>query len=201
MAQRTAAQEMQEQGIDAYRVGEYEEALDAFEQARNLSTQAGDRKGEIEALGSMGVVCVELERWDEARRFLDEAAEICEQAGDRLNKAKVLGNRGMMFARQGDEERAVETYEQALAIFREMGERGYEKDIARQLKKLTEESRLSEVVGGLRDGLAYRWEASGVPIMARKLFRLSGRQTGLAPEELDEEQDEPSDLLPEKDEE
>jgi tetratricopeptide (TPR) repeat protein len=201
MAQKTAAQEMQELGIDAYRAGEYEEALEAFEKARNLSAQAGDRKGEIETLGSLGVVFVELERWDDARRLLDEASKICDEAGDQVNKGKVLGNMGMMYARQGDEEKAVEAYEQALVIFQELDERGYEKDIARQLKKLTEESRLSEVVGGLRDGLAYRWEASGVPTMARKLFRLSGRQAGLASEELEEEQDELSGPLPDEDQE
>ena len=77
MTEEYTASEMQEQGIDAYRAGEYEEALEAFEQARNLSVGAGDREGEVEALGSMGVVCVELENWDEARRFLDQALDIC----------------------------------------------------------------------------------------------------------------------------
>jgi len=136
MAEDSKASDMQEQGVDAYRAGEYEEALEAFEQARNLSAEAGDREGEIEALGSMGVVCGELEHWDDAHRFLDQALDICEETEDQVNQGKVLGNLGMIYARQGDEENAAEAYERAIAIFRDLGESGYEKDIARQLSKL-----------------------------------------------------------------
>ncbi|NIV35582.1 MAG: hypothetical protein GWN58_40860, partial [Anaerolineae bacterium] len=55
MTEEYTASELKEQGIDAYRAGEYEEALEAFERARNLSAEAGDREAEVEALGSMGV--------------------------------------------------------------------------------------------------------------------------------------------------
>jgi tetratricopeptide (TPR) repeat protein len=187
MTQETTASDMHQQGIDAYRVGEYEEALEAFGQARDYSAVTGDREGESEALGSMGVVCIELERWDDALRFLGAAADICEETGDQVNRGKVLGNLGMMYARQGDSEHATEAYEQALAIFRDLGEHGYEKDVARQLNKLTKESQLSDALGGFREGLAHRWEATGAPMMARKLFRLFGRRAG--PADLDEEQD------------
>lgn len=202
MAQETGARKMQEQGVDAYRAGDYEEALEAFERARNLSGEAGDRQGEIEALGSMGVVCVELERWDDARRFLEEALSICEATDDQINKGKVLGNLGMMYARQDDNENAVIAYEQAIAIFGDLGESGYEKDIARQLSKLRlSESRFVDALGGVRDGLAFRWEATGAPTMARKLFRLFGRRSGPGPEFEDEEESDAIDLLPEGDEE
>ena len=203
MDQETTAKEMLEQGIEAYRLGEYEESLKAFQQARELSAGAGDREGEIEALGSMGVVHVELERWDDARRFLEEALGICEDTGDQLNTAKVLGNLGMLHARQGDVESATEAYQQAIDIFQDLGESGYEKDITRQLNKLTiKESKLFDALSGLREGLAYRWEATGVPMAARKLFRLSGRQSGQVPSELEDgEEGDVIDVQPEADEE
>ena len=203
MDQETTAKEMLEQGIDAYRIGEYEESLEAFQHARELSARAGNREGEIETLGSMGVVYVELERWDEARRFLEEALGICEETGDQINTGKVLGNLGMMHARQGDVESATEAYQQAIAIFQELGETGYEKDISRQMSKLTiKESKLFEALGGVREGLAYRWEATGVPMTARKLFRLFGRQSGQATAELEDgEEGDVIDLQPEADEE
>ncbi len=194
------AGELQEQGVDAFRAGEYEEALEAFEQARDLFAMAGDPQGESEALGDMGVVCIKLERWDDARRFLTAALDICDETGDQLYKGKALCNLGMMYARQGDGDRAAEAYEESIAIFQDLGEHGYEKDVARQLKRLTKESQLSNALGGLREGLAYRWEATGVPMMARKLFRLGGRQAG--PADLDDEQDdEVIDPLPEEEQE
>ncbi len=202
MGQETTAREMLEQGIDAYRLGEYEESLEALQRARELSVGAVDREGEIEALGSMGVVHVELERWDDAHQFLDEALSICEEVDDQLNKGKVLGNLGMMHARQGDVESATEAYQQAIAIFQELGESRYEKDIARQLNKLGKESKLVHAFDGVREGLAYRWEATGVPLTARKLFRLFGRQSGQATAELEDEQEgDVIDLQPEADEE
>jgi len=202
MDQETTAKEMLEQGIEAYRLGEYEESLKAFQQARELSAGAVDREGEIEALGSMGVVHVELERWDDAHRFLEEALGICEDTGDQLNTAKVLGNLGMLHARQGDVESATEAYQQAIAIFHELGESGYEKDIARQLNKLGKESKLADALGGVREGLAYRWEATGVPMAARKLFQLLGRQSGQTAAELEDGgEGEVIDLQPETDEE
>jgi len=200
MALVSEASELKEQGVDAFRAGEYEEALEAFQQARDLFAMAGDPQSESEALGNMGVVCIELERWDDARRFLAAATDICDETGDQLNKGKALCNLGMMYARQGESDRAAEAYEESIAIFQELGEQGYEKDVARQLKRLNRETQLSHALGGFREGLAYRWEATGVPMMARKLFRLGGRQAG--PADLDEEQDDETiDLLPEEEQE
>jgi tetratricopeptide (TPR) repeat protein len=201
MTEEYSASEMQEQGKDAYRAGEYEEALEAFEQARNLSAKAGDREAEVEALGSMGVVCVELENWDEARRFLEQALDICEDTGDQLNRGMVLGNLGMMYARQGDEESAAEAYEQAMAIFGDLGEKGYEKDIARQLSKLKlKKGSFLDAIGSYREGLEDGEQATGTQKMARKLFRLFGRLSGPVPVDYDEEED-VIDALSEPDEE
>jgi tetratricopeptide (TPR) repeat protein len=201
MTEENKASDMQEQGVDAYRAGEYEEALEAFEQARNLSAEAGDREGEIEALGSIGVVYGELEHWDDAHRFLDQALDICEETEDQVNQGKVLGNLGMIYARQGDEENAAEAYERAIAIFRDLGESGYEKDIARQLSKLKlKKGSFLDALGSYREGLEDGEEATGTQKMARKLFRLFGRLSGPAPAEIEDEGD-VIDVLPEPDKE
>ena len=190
MTEEQTASELLEQGIDAYRAGEYEEALEVFEQAQNLAAGEGDREGEVEALGSMGVVNVELENWDEARRFLDRALEICEETEDQINKGKVLGNLGMMYARQGDKESAAEAYEQAITIFRDLGETGFEKDIARQLSKVQlKKGGFLDALGSYREGLEDGEEASGAQKMARKLFRLFGRLSGPLPDDEEEEGD------------
>jgi len=189
MEQRDQAKHAHETGIDAYRVGEYEEALEAFALARNLFTQAGDLTGEIEALGSMGAVSIELEEWDQAEQYLDQALTISEEQGDRSNQGKILGNLGMMYARQSEVERAAEAYEKAIAIFQETGERGYEKDVARQLSKLKlKKGKFLEALGDYQPGLEDEAEASGAQQLARKLFRLFGRAP-VSPVEQDADED------------
>lgn len=201
MTDEYTASELQEQGRDAYRAGEYEEALEAFDQARSLSASAGDRAVEVEALGNMGVVHVGLENWDEARRFFDQALDICEEADDQLNRAKVLGNLGMLYARQGDQENAAGAYEQAIAIFRELGEAGFEKDVAGQMSKLKlKRGSFLDAIGSYRESLEEGEGATGTQKMARKLFRLFGRLSGPVPVE-EEEGGDVIDALPEPDEE
>jgi tetratricopeptide (TPR) repeat protein len=187
MEQQDQARDAHDAGIDAYRVGEYEEALESFGQARNLFAQAGDRTGEIEALGSMGAVSIELEDWDQARQSLDQALTIAEEQEDRSNQGKTLGNLGMMYARQGEVEKAAEAYESAIAIFQETGDRGYEKDVARQLSKLKlKGGKFLEALDGYQPGLEEDAEASGAQKMVRKLFRLLGRGAAGPVESRDE---------------
>ncbi len=179
MATIEEARRRQEEGKDLYRHGEYEEAVAAFSQARHLFAEVGDRTGEAEALGNIGVVYVQLEEWDEARRFLNEALDLCIAAGDRSNQAKVMGNLGMLYARQGDEEQAVEAYEQAMALFRELGDEENEKAVARQVSRLKlKKGRFLEALAGYQEEIAGAEASGGAPKIARRLFRLLGRLTG-----------------------
>ena len=130
------ARPLYESGLDAYRAGEYEVALEAFVRARSLFSEAGDRSAEAEVLNDMGVVYVQLEAWDQAQQALDSSLAIRQGLADRSREAMTWGNLGMLYARQGDDARAVEAYEQSIAIFRELGERGNEKAISRQLSKV-----------------------------------------------------------------
>lgn len=193
-----------EEGMDAYRAGEYEEALEAFARARDLFAQEGNQTGEIEALGSLGAINIELEQWDKAQQFLDEALTICTDTEDRSNQAKVLGNLGMMHARQGDTERAVEAYEQAIGIFRDLDDRGNEKAVMRQMSKLKlKKGKVLDAVGDYQEALEDK-EAGGPQQVARKLFQLLGRFAGGGSPDEEHEDDQDAadviDLVPESDE-
>ena len=194
MAQIDEARRLFDDGIDAYRAGEYEEALEALAQARKLFAGESDLQGEAEALGSLGAIYTEIEDWDGAQHALEEALTICEAIGDRSNQGKVLGNLGMMLARQGNEEEAAEAYEKAIAIFQELGEKGNEKAVVRQMGKLKfKKGQFLDALGDYQEGLDDE-DASGAQKMARKLFRLLGRTSGGGPA-LDEEEDEGDDVI------
>ena len=155
MANLEEAKRLYDKGLDGYRAGEYEEALEALTRARNLYAEAGDRSQESAVLNDMGVVCVQMEDDENAQRFLEEALTIRMALQDRSGQGMTLGNLGMMYARQDNTEKAAEAYQQAIAIFQELGDQGNEKAVARQLSKL-----------------------SGAPTLAHRLFRLLGRLTG-----------------------
>jgi tetratricopeptide (TPR) repeat protein len=90
-----------------------------------------------------------------------------------------LGNLGMLYARQGNEEKAAETYEEAIAIFQELGERGNEKAVARQLGKLKiKKGRFLDALGDYEEELGKEDAPSGPQKLARQLFRMLGRLTG-----------------------
>jgi len=163
------AKRLYDKGLDGYRAGEYEEALQAMTRARDLYAEAGDRDNESAVLNDMGVVCVQMEDEDNARRFLEEALTIRMVLQDRAGQGMTLGNLGMMYAKQDETEKATEAYQQAIAIFQELDDKGNEKAVARQLSKLT-----------------------GAPTLAHRLFRLLGRLTGGNDEEspAEEETDE-----------
>jgi tetratricopeptide (TPR) repeat protein len=159
------AKRLYNKGLDGYRAGEYEEALEALSRARDLYAEAGDRGEESAVLNDMGVVCVQMEDGENAQRFLEEALTIRMAIQDRSGQGMTLGNLGMMYARQDETEKATEAYQQALAIFQELDDSGNEKAVARQLSKL-----------------------SGAPTLAHRLFRLLGRLSGGQGEESPEEE-------------
>lgn len=191
MANIEEAKRLYDKGLNDYRAGEYEEALDAFGRAREIYAAAGDRKSESDVLNDAGVVCVQMEEWDQAQHFLDEALTIRMAIGDKSGQGVSLGNIGMMYARQDEDEKAAEAYVKAIGIFRELGEQGNEKAVMRQLSKLKiKKGQYLEALGDYQAGLDD--EAGGGPQkLARRLFQMLGRLTGSpGVEEDDEPEDE-----------
>jgi tetratricopeptide (TPR) repeat protein len=179
MADLDEAKRQYEKGLDGYRIGEYDEALEALNRARDLFAEAGDRKAEADALNDIGVVCVQLEDWEQAKGALQEALTIRMAMQDRSGEGMTLGNLGMMHARQGENEEAAESYAKAIAIFQELGERGNEKAVARQLGKLKmKRGRFLDALGDYQAELAGEESPGGPQKVARNLFRMLGRLTG-----------------------
>lgn len=202
MANGEEARRLYDDGLDAFRAGEYEEALEVMARARQLFAEDDDRTGVIEALGSMGAVYIQIEEWGRAQESLDEALALCIEAEDRSNQGKALGNLGLMYARQGEEEKAAEAYEQAIAIFQELGEKGNEKAVADQLKKLKiKKGKFLDALGDYQAELEGKEDLSGAQKMARRLFGMLGRFAGgAAIEEDEEEEGDVIDVTPESDE-
>jgi len=184
------AQELYDRGLDDYRAGEYDAALEALQEAHQLYAEAGNRKGESETLNDLGVVYTQMEQWDEAQQALEKALAIRQETEERSGQGITLGNMGMMYERRGDEDKAIETYEQALAIFEELGEKGNEKAIARQLSKL--KAKQGRFLGAVTD--YERGIDEGQITVKDKVFRrlvgVLDRVLGIGPASLGEDEEE-----------
>lgn len=117
-----SSESLQKQGIEAFRIGDYEEARTYFQAALKSAKAEGDRKKEAEALNDLGVIRKELDDLDGAFEALQTALDIYGDLEDDRGEAITLGNLGKVEEAAGKNEDAIQSYIEAAAIFEELGE-------------------------------------------------------------------------------
>jgi tetratricopeptide (TPR) repeat protein len=83
----------------------------------------GDRRGEGNALGSLGIAYGDLGETRKAIEHYEQQLLIAREIGDRRGEGAALGNLGLDYANLGETRKAIEHYEQQLLIVREIGDR------------------------------------------------------------------------------
>lgn len=121
-ANASVTKSLKEQGIRMFRLGEYEEAAETFQKARESYQKLGDQKGQAEMLNNLGAVYTQEERWSEAAEAFEKAQQIFEALDDTGGRALTLGNLGSMYRHQGDHETAVTHLKQAIDLFHQAGD-------------------------------------------------------------------------------
>ena len=101
-------------------LGEYEKAIDFYQQALAIDREISDRLGEANSLGSLGNAYNNLGEYEKAIDFHQQSLAIKREIGDRLGEANSLGNLGNAYDNLGEYEKAIEFYQQSLAISREI---------------------------------------------------------------------------------
>ncbi len=112
---------LEQEGLGAHSAGDQAKALACFCQAQQLYAERGDLRGVSEMLNDIGVVHYRQRQWAEAEAALREAVQA---AGPEHpdKRAQALGNLGSLYARQGRAADAEEAYNQAVALFRQIGD-------------------------------------------------------------------------------
>jgi|GEM_PF-2172588 len=106
------------------RAGEYSAAETEARTALAVSREIGDRAGEAAALRRLSLPVWEQGRRDEGEKALRTALDISRQIGDRTGEADALSTLGVAFASLTSDGPPVGPYfQQALAIYRELGQR------------------------------------------------------------------------------
>jgi CHAT domain-containing protein/uncharacterized protein HemY len=120
------ANQLLQQGIQQYRVSQFREALQSWEQALDIYREIGDRAGEGRALNNLGEVYRNLGDYQQAIDLYEQGLAIAREIGDRAGEGRALGNLGSAYLSLGDYQQAIDFYEQDLAIAREIGDRAGE---------------------------------------------------------------------------
>jgi tetratricopeptide (TPR) repeat protein len=110
-------------GMEEWRSGSAVAAVPRFRRALRLYREIGDRRGEGDARGNLGVAYAALGYIRRAIALYEQQREITREIGDRGGEGAALGNLGIAWAALGEPRRAIECYEQQLAITREIRDR------------------------------------------------------------------------------
>jgi serine/threonine protein kinase/tetratricopeptide (TPR) repeat protein len=116
------------QGLASHRLGDAGRVIELGQQILALSElmDEGGRHARANGLKLLGVAHEVAGRFAEANECFTQSLALLRELGDRRNIGFMLNNRGVIAHLQGDYELAVGRYEEALAIFREIGERTWE---------------------------------------------------------------------------
>ncbi|MFC1835593.1 tetratricopeptide repeat protein [Thermodesulfobacteriota bacterium] len=120
---------------------QHEKAVDYYEKSLAICRDLGDRKAEATVLNNLGLVYSAWGRYKKAVDFYEKSLAICrkviefdglrdlnrkielDKLGDRKGEANALSNLGNVYYAWGQYKKAVEHYETALAIRRELADR------------------------------------------------------------------------------
>jgi tetratricopeptide (TPR) repeat protein len=120
---KTTAVSLTNLGTCHWRLGDYQQAIDLYQQAVNIMRENGNRKGEAIDLGRLANCYADLGKTERAIQLYEQALAIDREIGYRQGELTQLGDLGNSYANLGQTQRAIELYQQALAIAREIGHR------------------------------------------------------------------------------
>jgi predicted ATPase len=109
-------------GTLATNQGDYETAIRMYQEALQIHTEFGDKRGIIAQLNNMGVNTGFQGDYASSRLWFERSLEACRQLGDKTEIAAVLSNLANIVNVQGDSSLARSLLEQALSIFRQLGD-------------------------------------------------------------------------------
>jgi non-specific serine/threonine protein kinase len=104
----------------ALRQGEYRSAQTMLEESLNLGRSLGDKKGEMQALESLGLVAIYQNDLARARGYLEQSLSGWRSTGDRQGIAQALNRLGLVVRYQGEYELARTLYEECLDLARDL---------------------------------------------------------------------------------
>jgi CHAT domain-containing protein/uncharacterized protein HemY len=124
--QQKEADRLLEQGAQQYKISQFGEALQSWEQALQIYREIKNRQGEANSLGNLGIAYGSLGQYQKAIEYHQQSLAIAKEIGDIKQQAKSLGNLGAAYQSLGQYQKAIEYHQKNFAIAREIGDRSGE---------------------------------------------------------------------------
>jgi tetratricopeptide (TPR) repeat protein len=103
-------------------LGQYQEALNLYQQSLEIQREIGDRSGEANSLMNLGNVYDSLGQYQKALNFHQQSLAIQREIGDIQGEANSLNNLGNVYGSLGQYQEALDFFQQSLEIQREIGD-------------------------------------------------------------------------------
>lgn len=108
-------------GLFHYRLGNYAEAIQSFQEALAVAVETGNIKQTADPLGNLAMVFRELNDYDNALKCLTAQNELLQSLGPHPAYGNNLVQFGLLFKDLGKYDIAVEFYKKAIAFYNEIG--------------------------------------------------------------------------------
>ena len=138
-----------QEGKQLYDDGQPTAAITIWQQAIPIYAQQGNLRSQAIAYNYMAIAYQDLGEWLKAEKSLAIALQLVNTIDDRFLDAQVLHTQGNLQARMGEQQRAIATWQEAEAIYRQLN----------AVEPLLR-SRLNQAQA--LSSLGYRWQASKI---------------------------------------
>lgn len=115
---RDEADRLLNQAGEAFRVSQYQVALDLWQSALEIYRDTGNRKGEASSLGNLGLTYGSLGEYQRAIDFQQQSLLIKREIGDRQGEANSIGNLCNAWKSQNRPEVAIVFYKDAVNMYK-----------------------------------------------------------------------------------
>jgi CHAT domain-containing protein/tetratricopeptide (TPR) repeat protein len=126
---KAKADALSEEATSLFYQGDYQGAINRFEEALTIYREIGDRSSEGETLSNIGQTYDSLGQYEQALDFYQQALPVLQEVGDQDGEALVTYLIGYIYHIWQDFPQALEHYQQALTVAREIGDSSLESAI------------------------------------------------------------------------
>ncbi|WP_426591754.1 CHAT domain-containing protein [Dapis sp. BLCC M229] len=122
-APKTKADKLFETGVEQFRRGTFDEALETYEQVLTIRKELGDQGGIAQTLNNIGDVYINQREYSKALDVLQKALTIRRQINDRSGVGETLNLIGFVYQRQREFSQALNLHQEALDISEAISDR------------------------------------------------------------------------------
>jgi tetratricopeptide (TPR) repeat protein len=103
-------------GVDAYKIGKYQEAIDYYQRSLFLLKTIGDRTLKATILNNLGNVHNALGEKQKALEYYNQAFPLFQALGDRIREIHILNKIASLCYQTGDKPKSLDYFNQVLAL-------------------------------------------------------------------------------------